>query len=104
VLDQLTAGIADEEPSVGEPVADADEFVDAQLEVAEDLLETSSEVCPREATVVQAHEAQRVVAVEPPAAQMETSEVRSAAEPVFQELEVVVDPRLLVIQVLVIDE
>ena len=63
-----------------------------------------AEVRPREAAVVALDELERVVAREATAADVHAGEVGGPPEAVLQELEVVVDPGLGVVEVLVVDE
>src|SRR5262249_47550321 len=104
ILEQLAASVADEELLVRETVTHLHELVDGQLHLVEDLLEWTAKIGGREAAVVPLDEAQRVAAVEPAAADVEAGDIGRAAKPVFQELEVVVDTRLVVVGVLVVDD
>src|SRR5581483_9791504 len=79
-------------------------LVEAHLEVVQDLLQRRAEVRPRKAAVVLPDEANRILAAEPTAPDMEAGEVRGAPERVLEELEVVMDAGVMVIEVLVVDK
>src|SRR5262249_61139191 len=68
------------------------------------VLETRLEILPRELTVMPLGEPQGILARQPSTADVEAGEVGRPPEAVLEEFEIVVDTRLAVVQILVVDE
>src|SRR4051812_6085229 len=104
VAHEASGIVADEQPAVGEAVADLVELVDGHVDLVQNLLQRFPEAGPWVRAVMPLDQLESLGAGQAPPADMIAGDVGGASEAVLDELEVVVDASLVVVEVLVVGE